>query len=81
VISDLAVAEHQAPIQTLVERVELDPGSIQVRRIPPTTRVFARTRSIADGAQQTIAQLLACPQDPGPFGLMLEKMLNVGGSA
>jgi hypothetical protein len=74
VISGLAVAEHQAPIQTLVERVELDPGSIQVRRILPTARVFARTRSIADGAQQTIAQLLACPQDPGPFGLMLEKM-------
>jgi hypothetical protein len=40
------------------------PGSIKVRRILPTARVFARTRSIADGAQQTIAQLLACPQDP-----------------
>src|SRR6202166_24071 len=55
VISELLVAEHQAPIQTLVERVELDPGSIQVRSMLPTARAFARTRSIADGAQQTIS--------------------------
>src|SRR6202043_841035 len=41
VISEFLVAEHQAPIQTLVERVELDPGSIQVRSILPTTRAFA----------------------------------------
>src|SRR5260370_27078126 len=70
VISELLVAEHQAPIPTLVERVELDPGSIQVRSILPTARVFALTRRIADGAQQTITQLLACLQDPGLFGLL-----------
>src|SRR5882757_11029549 len=74
VISELLVAEHQAPIQTLVERVELDPGLIQVRSILPTARVFALTRRIADGTQQTIAQLLACLQDPGLFGLVLQKM-------
>src|SRR3984957_19144045 len=50
VISELLVAEHQAPIQTLVERVELDPGSIQGGSILPTTRVFTLTRRIADGA-------------------------------
>src|ERR1700675_996379 len=74
VISELLVAEHQAPIQTLVERVELDPGSIQVRSILPAALVFALTRRIADGAQQTITQLLARLQDPGLFGLVLEKM-------
>src|SRR5260221_10318444 len=74
VISELPVAKHQAPIQTLVERVELDPGSIQVRSILPTSRAFALPRRIADGAQQTIAQLLARLQDPGLFGLVLEKM-------
>src|ERR1700688_2981912 len=74
VISELLVAEHQAPIQTLVERVELDPGSIQVRGILPTARALALTRRIADGAQQTIAQLLARLQDPGLFGLVLEEM-------
>src|SRR6266704_5220001 len=57
VISELLVAEHQAPIQPLVERVELDPGSIQVRSILPTTRPFALTRRIAHGAQQAITQL------------------------
>src|SRR5882757_9565793 len=61
VISELVVAEHQAPIQTLVERVELDPGSIQVRGILPTARAFAFNRSIADGAHQTITQFLARP--------------------
>src|SRR6267378_2335092 len=74
VIAELLVAEHQAPIQTLVERVELDPGSIQVRSVLPTARAFALTRRIADGAQQTITQLLARLQDPGLFGLVLEKM-------
>src|SRR6202051_2726251 len=74
VISELLVAEHQAPIQTLVERVELDPGSIQVRSILPTARAFALMRRIADGAQQTITQLLARLQDPGLFGLVLEEM-------
>src|SRR6267143_1193690 len=74
VISELLVAEHQAPIQTLVERVELDPGSIQVRSILPTARAFALTRRIADGAQQTITQLLARLQDPELFGLVLKKM-------
>src|SRR5258708_14504424 len=74
VISELLVAEHQAPIQTLVERVELDPGSIQVRSILPAAREFALTRRIADRAQQTITQLLARRQDPGLFGLVLEKM-------
>src|SRR5258708_2479182 len=74
VISELQMAEHQAPIQTLVERVELEPGSIQVRSILPTARVFAFTRRIADGAQQTIAQFVARLQDPGLFGLVLEKM-------
>src|SRR5882762_5982316 len=73
-ISELLVAEHQAPIKTLVERVELDPGSIQVRSILPTAREFALMRRIADGAQQTITQLLARLQDPGLFGLVLEKM-------
>src|ERR1700688_1633415 len=73
-ISELLVAEHQAPIQTLVERVELDPGSIQDRSILPPVRVFALTRRIADGAQQTITQLLARLQDPRLFGLVLEKM-------
>src|ERR1700688_3120727 len=71
VISELLVAEHQAPIQTLVERVELDPGSIQVRSIRPTARVFALTRRIADGAPQTITQLVARLQDPWLFGLVL----------
>src|ERR1700719_4686198 len=74
VISERLMAEHQAPIQTLVERVELDPGSIQVRSILPTACAFALTRRIADGAQQTITQLLARLQDPGLFGLMLEEM-------
>src|ERR1700688_382882 len=74
VISELLVAEHQAPIQTLVERVELNPGSIQVRSILPTASVFALTRRIADGAQQAITQLLARLQDPGLFGFVLEKM-------
>src|SRR5271170_7691798 len=74
VISELLVAEHQAPIQTFVERVELDPGPIQVRSIFPTTRAFALTRRIADGAQQSIAQLLARLQDPGLFGFVLQKM-------
>src|ERR1700680_1801202 len=74
VIPELLVAEHQAPIQTLVERVELDPGSIQVRSILPTARPLALTRRITDGAQQTITQLLAHLQDPGLFGLVLEKM-------
>src|ERR1700676_13912 len=74
VISEFLVAEHQAPIQTLVERVELDPGSIQVRRILPTARVLALTRRIADGPQHSITQLLARLQDPGPFGLVLQKM-------
>ena len=74
VISELLVAEHQAPVKTLVERVELDSGFVQVRRILPTARVFALTRRIADGAQQMIAQLLARLQHPGLFGLMLEKM-------
>src|SRR5260221_13915933 len=74
VISELLVAKHQAPIQTLVERVEFDPGSIQVRSILPTARAFALTRRIADGAQQTITQLLARLQDPELFGLVLEKM-------
>src|SRR5882724_891734 len=46
VISELLVAEHQAPIQTLVERVEIDPVLIQVRSIFPTARVFALTRRI-----------------------------------
>src|SRR5882672_4199695 len=74
VISELLVAEHQAPIQTLVERVELDSGSIQVRGILPPARAFALTRRIADGAQPTITQLLARLQDPGLFGLVLEEM-------
>src|SRR6266436_4422381 len=74
VISELLVAAHQAPIQTLVQRVELDPGSIQVRSILPTVRVFALTRRIADGAEQSITQPLARLQDPGLFGLVLEKM-------
>src|SRR6202166_5198748 len=74
VISELLVAEHQAPIQTLVERVELDPCSIQVRSILPTARAFALTRRISHGAQQAITQLLARLQDPGLFGLVLEKM-------
>src|SRR5579859_2821245 len=74
VISELLVAEHQAPIQTLVERVELDPESIQIRSILPTARVLALTRRIADGAQQTITQFLAHLQNPGLFGLVLEKM-------
>src|SRR4029077_5654679 len=55
-------------------RVEFDPGSIQVRRILPTARLFALARRIADGAQQPITQLLARLQDPGPFGLVLKKM-------
>jgi hypothetical protein len=55
VISELVMAEHQSPIQTLVERVEFESGSIQVRGILPSVRVFALTRRIADGAQQTIA--------------------------
>src|SRR5258708_25686821 len=74
VISELQMAEHQAPIQTLVERVELEPGSIQVRSILPTARVFTLTRRIADGAQQTISQFVARLQDPGLFGLVLQKM-------
>src|SRR5258708_9197631 len=74
VISEFLVAEHQAPIQTFVERVELDPGSIQVRSSLPAARAFALTRRIADGTQQTIAQLLARLQDPGLFGLVLENM-------
>src|ERR1700731_3367875 len=74
VISELLVAEHQAPIQTLVERVEPDPGSVQVRSVLPTARVFALTRRIANGAQQSITQLLARLQDPGLFGLVLQKM-------
>src|ERR1700676_5461145 len=74
VISELLVAEHQAPIQTLVERVELDPGSIQVRGILPSARAFTLACRIADGAQHAITQLLARLQDPGLFGLVLEKM-------
>src|ERR1700683_5217843 len=58
VISELLVAVHHAPIQTLVERVELDPGSIQVHRIFPTACAFALTRRIADGLQHTITQFL-----------------------
>src|SRR5882724_8241008 len=49
VISELLVAEHQAPIQALVERVELDPRSIQVRSSLPTAAAFALTRRIPDG--------------------------------
>src|SRR5271167_2563270 len=49
VISELLVTEHQAPIQTFVERVEFDPGPIQVRSIFPTTRAFALTRRFSDG--------------------------------
>src|ERR1700733_15803865 len=74
VISEFLVAEHQAPIQTLVERVELDPGSIQIRSILPTAGVFALTRRIADGAQQTITKVLTRLQDPRFFGLVLEEM-------
>src|SRR5260370_6978653 len=54
VISELLVAEHQAPIQTLVERVELDPGSIQVRSILPPAPCFPLTRLIPYGTHQTI---------------------------
>jgi hypothetical protein len=79
VISEFLMAEHQAPIQTLVERVELDPGSIQVRRILPTARAFALTRRITDGEQPTITQLLARLQGPGLFGLVLKKMPLIEG--
>src|SRR5271156_1735700 len=72
VVSELLVAEHQAPIQSLVERVELDPGSIQARSIFPAACLFALARRIAGGTQQTITHLLARPQDPGLFGLVLE---------
>src|SRR5258706_1927084 len=48
VISKLLVAEHQAPIQTLVERVELDPGSIQGRGILPMACALALTGRIPD---------------------------------
>src|SRR5258708_28072685 len=57
VISELLVAEHQAPIQTLVERVELDPGSIPFRSILPTTRAFALTRSLYHVTQHTISRV------------------------
>src|SRR5258708_8479556 len=69
VISELLVAEHQAPIQTLVERVELDPGSIQVRSILPTARAFPLPPPIPDAAHQTITHLLPPLQRPPPFGL------------
>jgi hypothetical protein len=55
VVSEFLVAEHQAPIQTLVERIELNPRSIQVSGVLPTARLFTVTSRIADGAQQTIA--------------------------
>src|SRR5271156_3436760 len=58
VISELMVAEHQATIQTLVERVEFDPGSVQVCGVLPPARVFALARRFANGAQQSIPQLL-----------------------
>src|ERR1700722_11330819 len=63
VISELLVAKHQAAIQALVERVEFDSGSIQIRSVLPTASLLALTRRIAYGAQQTIAQLLARLQD------------------
>ena len=47
VISKLLVAEHQTPIQTLIQRVDLDARSIQVYRIFPTTHALALARRIA----------------------------------
>ncbi len=46
------MAEHQAPIQTLVERVELDPGTVQARRMSPPPQLWTQgsRRAIGIGA-------------------------------
>src|ERR1700688_3703227 len=60
-VSEFLVAAHQPPIQILVERVEIDPGSIQAHRILPTACAFAIASRIAYGTQKAITQFLARP--------------------
>src|ERR1700730_5009797 len=70
-ISEFLVAAHQPPIQILIERVEIDPQSIQAHRILPAACAFAIASRIVNGAQKAITQLLARPQNPRLLSLVL----------